>query len=155
MTRLLTLLLSVCGVYPQYRAIRTILTGLGLVSGDSWEQNRKVNMKLGQIEPVAEGMFQLICQCIILYIVNGPGESTDHGREKLLSSAVLKRGSKVGRGSKSIPRSRPLPPLVWKLQPILFIFYLKIFHIFLILFIAPFYSLLHVSRSNRILKFKG
>ena len=79
MTRVLTLLLSVCGVYPQYRAVRTILTGLGLLSDDSWEQNRRVNMRLGQIEPVAEGMFQLICQCIILYIVIGPAESKNDG----------------------------------------------------------------------------
>ena len=73
-------MLSLCGVYPQYRAIRTVLTGLGLMSGDSWEENRKVNLKLSMIEPVAEGMFQLICQCIILYIVNGPGESSNDGK---------------------------------------------------------------------------
>ena len=73
-----------CGVYPQYRAITTILTGLGVMSGD-WELNRKVNLKLSMIEPVAEGMFQLICQCIILYIVNGPGESSDNGKEMVPS----------------------------------------------------------------------
>ena len=81
MSRALTLLLSVCGVCPQYRAITTILTGLGVISGD-WEGNRKVNLKLSMIEPVAEGMFQLICQCIILYIVHGPGESSENGKSK-------------------------------------------------------------------------
>ena len=84
MSRALTLLLSVCGVYPQYRAITTILTGLGVMPEDwgDWEHNRKVNLKLSMIEPVAEGMFQLICQCIILYIVHGPGESSDNGKSK-------------------------------------------------------------------------
>ena len=72
------MVLSVCGVYPQYRAVTTLMAGVGVISGD-WELYRKVNLKLSMIEPVAEGMFQLICQCIILYIVNGPGESSNNG----------------------------------------------------------------------------
>ena len=55
---------------------------LGVLPGD-WEEKRKANLRLSMIEPVAEGMFQLFCQGIILYIVIGPGENMDNGKQLL------------------------------------------------------------------------
>ena len=81
-------MLSLCGVYPQYRALKTILTGLGVLQGD-WEENRRASLRLSMIEPVAEGMFQLFCQCIILYIVLGPGENSDDGNPSAFQFAGL------------------------------------------------------------------
>ena len=53
-----------------------------MLPGD-WEEKRKANLRLSMIEPVAEGMFQLFCQGIILYIVIGPGENMDNGKQLL------------------------------------------------------------------------
>ena len=56
---MLTLLLSVLGVYPQYNAVKTVLIGRGWVRGD-WEQEHQTNMKtLYVIEPVIESLLQV------------------------------------------------------------------------------------------------
>ena len=73
-TRFLTLLLALLGLYPQYRAVRTILIGLGAVQGD-WEIYQKESRKIYILEPVAEGILQLFVQSNIIYIIAGPGES--------------------------------------------------------------------------------
>ena len=51
----------------------------GKLPGD-WEQYRDESKMLVAIEPVTEGIMQLFCQTIILYIVNGPGEDAKHHR---------------------------------------------------------------------------
>ena len=51
----------------------------GKLPGD-WEQYRDESKMLAAIEPVTEGIMQLFCQTIILYIVNGPGEDAKHHR---------------------------------------------------------------------------
>ena len=91
--RLVTVLLSLVGLYPQYRAsrwnifrmtkylnievfwqsFRTILTAYGKIEGD-WIQYRDESKALALIEPVTEGLMQLFCQTVILYTVQGPGE---------------------------------------------------------------------------------
>ena len=44
----------------------------GKLPGD-WELYMDESKMLASIEPVTEGIMQLFCQTIILYIVNGPG----------------------------------------------------------------------------------
>ena len=51
----------------------------GKLPGD-WEQYRDESKMLVAIEPVTEGIMQLFCQTIMLYIVFGPGEDKKHNR---------------------------------------------------------------------------
>ena len=58
-TRVLTFLLSLLGVYPQYSAVKTVLIGRGWMGGN-WEQEHETNMKtLYVIEPVIESLLQV------------------------------------------------------------------------------------------------
>ena len=56
---MVTLILALVGLYPQYRAVRTILMGVGVVVGD-WEDDHANNKKiLYIIEPVVESLLQV------------------------------------------------------------------------------------------------
>ena len=58
-TQLFCLFLAVVGVYPQYKAVKTVLIGRGWISGN-WEQEHKDNQKtLYIIEPVIEALLQV------------------------------------------------------------------------------------------------
>ena len=60
MLRVVLGFLSLIGLYPQYRAMKTILIGLGWVSGD-WEEEHRVNrVKIYVIEPIMESLLQVI-----------------------------------------------------------------------------------------------
>ena len=66
-------MLALLGLYPQYRAVRSIW--LGWVASPDWSRYDEVNRRfIYIIEPVVESMLQLFCQSIILYIFIGPGE---------------------------------------------------------------------------------
>ena len=59
MKRMMTLILAMVGLYPQYRAVRTILIGVGVVGGD-WQDDHANNKKnLYIIEPVVESLLQV------------------------------------------------------------------------------------------------
>ena len=59
-TRLFCLFLAVVGVYPQYKAVKTVLIGRGWISGN-WEQEHQDNQKtLYIIEPVIEALLQVL-----------------------------------------------------------------------------------------------
>ena len=73
LTRLVTPVLALLGLYPQYRALRSIL--LGLTASPDWTRYDEVNRRfIFIIEPVVESLLQLFCQSVILYIFIGPGE---------------------------------------------------------------------------------
>ena len=58
-TRLTTLLAALVGLYPQYRALRTVLMGWGWIKGD-WEVDHKYNNRnLYVIEPLVESLLQV------------------------------------------------------------------------------------------------
>ena len=46
---------------------------MGLVGGD-WEKYQEESKKIYILEPVAEGIFQLFVQSIIIYVMWGTGE---------------------------------------------------------------------------------
>ena len=55
-----TLLLAVVGLYPQYKAVKTVLVGRGWMEGN-WEEDHQMNQKtLYIIEPVIEALLQVI-----------------------------------------------------------------------------------------------
>ena len=104
-TRTLTLMLSVVGVYPQFRAlrlvdwrqdnvqsldltIRTLGMGYGWLPGD-WQEDHQTTKILHMIEPVSEGIMQFFCQTIILYVIAGPSESNKSERLIDLSSLAF------------------------------------------------------------------
>ena len=61
--QVLTLLLAIMGIYPQYRSVRTILIGWGFIRGD-WEAEHKFNSrKLYIIEPLVESLLQVPMAC--------------------------------------------------------------------------------------------
>ena len=55
------------------------MIAFGKLPGD-WEHYLDESKMLAAIEPVTEGIMQLFCQTIILYIVSGPGENHKHNR---------------------------------------------------------------------------
>ena len=58
-TRLTTLLAALVGLYPQYRALRTVLMGWGWIKGN-WEVDHKYNNRnLYVIEPLVESLLQV------------------------------------------------------------------------------------------------
>ena len=58
-TRLATLLAALVGLYPQYRALRTVLMGRGWIRGN-WEVDHKYNNRnLYVIEPLVESLLQV------------------------------------------------------------------------------------------------
>ena len=58
-TRVTTFLIALVGLYPQYRAIRTVLIGKGWIDGD-WERDHKYNNRnLYVIEPLVESLLQV------------------------------------------------------------------------------------------------
>ena len=57
--RVLTLLLSVLGAYPQYKAVRTVLMGRGWIRGDWEQEHMNDKKKLYAIEPVIESLIQV------------------------------------------------------------------------------------------------
>ena len=58
-TRLTTLLTALVGLYPQYRALRTVLMGRGWIRGN-WEVDHKYNNRnLYVIEPLVESLLQV------------------------------------------------------------------------------------------------
>ena len=67
--RLMMMMLALIGVYPQFRAVTTILIAGGRVSGD-WVDYMNKSKVLVLIEPVTEGIMQLFCQTVILGIKN-------------------------------------------------------------------------------------
>ena len=63
-TRLTTLLAALVGLYPQCRAMRTVLMGWGWIQGD-WEVDHKYNNRnLYVIEPLVESLLQV---CYLLF----------------------------------------------------------------------------------------
>ena len=70
--KLVSVILSILGLYPQFRALKTVLIAYGYVQGD-WVKHRDESKILALIEPVTEGIMQLFCQLAIIYIVHGPG----------------------------------------------------------------------------------
>ena len=59
MVRLTTFLTALVGLYPQYRALRTVLMGRGWIAGD-WEKEHKFNNRnLYVIEPLVESLLQV------------------------------------------------------------------------------------------------
>ena len=67
---------------------RVILTAFGKLKGD-WKKCRDECKELALIEPVCEGILQLFCQTIILYIVLGPGEDRNSIERPIDFSHVL------------------------------------------------------------------
>ena len=61
------------------KCFRVVLIAFGKIPGD-WEHYRDESKMLAAIEPVTEGIMQLFCQTIILYIVSGPGEDLNNHR---------------------------------------------------------------------------
>ena len=60
MIRVATVLTALVGLYPQSRAIRTVLMGKGWIAGD-WEKDHKCNNRnLYVIEPLIESLLQVI-----------------------------------------------------------------------------------------------
>ena len=58
--RLLTFFLATLGLYPQYKAVQTVIIGMGCMSGN-WEQEHIYNQKtLYIIEPVIEALIQVL-----------------------------------------------------------------------------------------------
>ena len=58
-TRVMTLLLAIFGLYPQYRCFKTVLIGRGWISGD-WEKEHRYNSRnLYVIEPLVESTLQV------------------------------------------------------------------------------------------------
>ena len=58
-TRLTTLLTALVGLYPQFRALRTVLMGRGWIRGN-WEVDHKYNNRnLYVIEPLVESLLQV------------------------------------------------------------------------------------------------
>ena len=57
------------------------MTAYGKVRGD-WRRYRDESKTLVLIEPVTEGIIQLFCQTVILYVVGGPGEYPDEKEGK-------------------------------------------------------------------------
>ena len=59
LTRITTLLAALVGLYPQYRAMRTVLIGRGWIKGN-WEVEHKYNNRnLYVIEPLVESLLQV------------------------------------------------------------------------------------------------
>ena len=59
-TRLTTLLTALVGLYPQFRALRTVLMGRGWIQGN-WEVDHKYNNRnLYVIEPLVESLLQVV-----------------------------------------------------------------------------------------------
>ena len=59
MIRVATFLLALCGLYPQYRAVKTVLIGRGWLPGD-WETEHKYNNRnIYVIEPLVESLLQV------------------------------------------------------------------------------------------------
>ena len=78
-TRLYTPVLALLGLYPQYRAVRSIW--LGWVASPDWTRYDEVSRRfIYIIEPVVESLLQLFCQIIILCIFIGPGEGAAGGK---------------------------------------------------------------------------
>ena len=70
MLRVFLLFLSLIGLYPQYRALKTICIGLGWYTGD-WEEEHSLNrVKIYVIEPVMESLLQ--ASYVILFVKIGP-----------------------------------------------------------------------------------
>ena len=61
------------------KCFRVVLIAFEKIPGD-WEHYRDESKMLAAIEPVTEGIMQLFCQTIILYIVSGPGEDLNNHR---------------------------------------------------------------------------
>ena len=58
--RVFLIFLSLVGLYPQYRAMKTILLGLGWQRGD-WEEEHNMNrVKIYVTEPLIESLLQVI-----------------------------------------------------------------------------------------------
>ena len=58
-TRVMTFLLAMFGLYPQYRCFKTVLIGRGWISGD-WEKEHRYNKRnLCVIEPLVESLLQV------------------------------------------------------------------------------------------------
>ena len=67
--------------------------GMGWMKGD-WKAAEKKTRTINLIEPVVEGTLQLFVQSILLYIVNGPGETmyaTRYSRPLDLSSILYSK----------------------------------------------------------------
>ena len=67
--------------------------GMGWMKGD-WKAAEKKTRAINLIEPVVEGTLQLFVQSILLYIVNGPGETmyaTRYSRPLDLSSILYSK----------------------------------------------------------------
>ena len=59
LVRMLMLCVTILGIYPQVRSMRTILTGLGFIHG-RWEEVHRTNeKKIYSIEPVMESLNQV------------------------------------------------------------------------------------------------
>ena len=53
------MLLSLFGLYPQYRALKTIFIGIGWLKGD-WEEEHNTNrVQIYVIEPIMESLLQV------------------------------------------------------------------------------------------------
>ena len=80
--RLMMMMLALIGLYPQFRAVTTILIAGGRVSGD-WVDYMNKSKVLVLIEPVTEGIMQLFCQSVILGTVHTNNLYPQHSTMKL------------------------------------------------------------------------
>ena len=58
--KLISVMFSLVGLYPQYRTVLTILRGRGLLAGDWRREHKFNNLNIYMIEPLTESMLQVI-----------------------------------------------------------------------------------------------
>ena len=82
--RLLTMVLGLMGIYPQYTAIKTLLMGTGVIKGNWKSSHKRYKKQVYLLEPVAESLLQFLVQSVLAYIVLGPGDSSKARKLALL-----------------------------------------------------------------------
>ena len=59
MEKLISLIFTLVGLYPQYRTVQTVLRGRGLLPGDWRREHKFNNLNIYMIEPLCESMLQV------------------------------------------------------------------------------------------------
>ena len=57
--KLISMMFTLVGLYPQYRTVQTILRGRGLLPGDWRREHKFNNLNIYMIEPLTESMLQV------------------------------------------------------------------------------------------------
>ena len=93
MEKLISLIFTLVGLYPQYRTVQTVLRGRGLLPGDWRREHKFNNLNIYMIEPLCESMLQVITQT-----VRGTEDYDDFHLSGLCSvyNSVRRRGPRSG-----------------------------------------------------------